>query len=156
VRALSEAGMQRIVGRAPILGSTFGAGCYVAQQVPLHVDAKSEPEPDIMVVSGSPRDYKSHPGGKDTRLVLEISDTTLRQDRHTKSRLYARAGVPEYWILILKTRVLEVRRDPAPPPENEQRSEYPSVQVFREEKALTPMNAPGSVIRVADLLPDAD
>jgi Uma2 family endonuclease len=139
---------------ASALAPLFGARHYIAQQVPLHVDHKSEPEPDIMVVAGSPRDYRSHPTGRDTRLVLEISDTTLRQDRHTKSRLYARAGVDDYWILILKTRLLEVRRNPAPAPENDERWEYQTIQVFGEHDSVAPLHAPDGLLLVRDLLPD--
>ncbi|HLK61652.1 MAG TPA: Uma2 family endonuclease [Chthonomonadaceae bacterium] len=133
----------------------FASNHYVAQQVPLFVDDTNDPEPDVMVVAGNPRDYATdHPTGKDVRLVLEVSDTTLRQDRQTKSRLYARAGVQDYWILILKTRRLEVRRNPAPSPENERVWEYQTVQVFTEEDAVTPLLAPDASIRVADILPN--
>lgn len=136
------------------LTAVFGAGHYVASQVPLHVDEHSEPEPDVMIVVGSPRDYRQHPTGSDTRLVLEISDTTLRQDRHTKSRLYALAGVTDYWILILRTRTLEVRRNPAPSPENADHLEYQSVQTYQETESVSPLHAPDAIIAVADLLPD--
>src|SRR5438105_3238018 len=106
-----------------------------------------------MVVIGSPRDYKSHPTGKDVRLVVERSDMTLRQDRHTKARLYARGGVVEYWILILKTRVLEVRREPSPSPEDERRWEYRSVQVYQESESVTTLYDRNRSMLVTDLLP---
>jgi Uma2 family endonuclease len=138
------------------LTAAFGSGYYIASQVPLHIDEHNEPEPDVMIVVGSPRDYRQHPTGNDVRLVLEISDTTLRQDRHTKSRLYALAGVTDYWILILRTRTLEVRRNPAPSPENADRPEYLSVQTYQETESVSPLHAPDAVIIVADLLPDSE
>ena len=126
------------------LSHAFAADCYIAVQAPLQVDAESEPDA-----------YADHPTGKDVRLVLEVSDTTPPHDRQIKTRLYARAGVPEYWILILKSRTLEVRRNPLPSPEDEQRWEYQTVQVLREDDSLMPLYAPDAAIRVADLLPDA-
>jgi Uma2 family endonuclease len=49
---------------ASVLASTFGMGHYMAQQVPLHIDTKSEPEPDVMVVSGSPETTRVVPMAK--------------------------------------------------------------------------------------------
>jgi Uma2 family endonuclease len=64
-------------------------------------------------VTGSIRDYKKqHP--TTAVLVVEVADTTLQFDRTTKAALYARAGIPEYWIVNLADRVLEVHRQPAP------------------------------------------
>jgi Uma2 family endonuclease len=108
-----------------------------------------------MVVPGKPDSYPDHPTGSDVWLVVEISDTTLRQDRQIKSALYARAGVPEYWILVLKSRVLEVRRDPAPTSDTGD-SIYRSVQIFHAEATVTPLWAPGTVIGVAELLPGVE
>ncbi|MGI9334733.1 MAG: Uma2 family endonuclease, partial [Gammaproteobacteria bacterium] len=66
-------------------------GFHVRVQMPLALDDSSEPEPDLAIVSGNPRDYsRAHPGS--AALVVEISDTTLSYDRNTKKRLYARNG----------------------------------------------------------------
>ena len=46
-------------------------------------------------------------------LIIEVSDTTLRADR-LKARLYAAAGVPNYWIINLVDRQVEVHTDPSP------------------------------------------
>ena len=138
------------------LTNAFQPGHYVAQQSPLHIDNKSEPEPDVMVVVGRPRDYKSQPTSKEVRLVLEISDTTLKQDRGRKARLYARAGITDYWILILKNHTLEVRREPAPSPENARLYEYRNLQVLYPSDSIAPLHAAETTIRVADLLPDVE
>ena len=59
--------------------------------------SESEPEPDIAVVRGPHRRYANkHPGPEDTGLVVEIAETTLRRDRTTKQRVYARVKSP--WI----------------------------------------------------------
>lgn len=73
----------------------------------------SEPEPDVAVVRGSPRDYLArHPSSSEVALIVEVADDSLKRDRGTKLRLYARAGIPEYWIVNLRARIVEVYRDP--------------------------------------------
>lgn len=63
--------------------------------------ADSEPEPDVAIVRGGPREFmQRHPGGADVACVVEASEASLERDR-TKRRLYARAAVPIYWIVNL-------------------------------------------------------
>jgi Uma2 family endonuclease len=85
--------------------------CHIRTQLPLVASDSSEPEPDVALVAGLPRDYLvAHP--RAALLVIEISDTTLTFDRTVKKRLYARAGIPEYWIVNLVERKVEVHREP--------------------------------------------
>ena len=95
---------------AKALELAFGEGYSVRAQLPLHLDDCSEPEPDLAVVPGSPRDYPNHP--RTALLVVEISDTTLEFDRGRKREIYACAGIPEYWIVNLPDRRIEVHRLP--------------------------------------------
>lgn len=89
-------------------------GCYVDSQEPITTE-DSEPEPDVVVVRGDPEDYGDrHPGPRDVALVVEVSDATLNRDRTLKKHLYARAGIPVYWITNLPQAQLEVYSDPAP------------------------------------------
>ena len=61
----------------------------------------SEPEPDLAIVRGIHRDYRTrHPSGCEVALVIEVADTSLQKDRN-KARIYASAGVKEYWIINL-------------------------------------------------------
>jgi Uma2 family endonuclease len=72
----------------------------------------SVPEPDIAIVRGQPGDYEDrHPSGADTALIIEVADSTVRRDR-AKAAIYARAGVPEYWIVNLKDRQIEIYSQP--------------------------------------------
>src|SRR5262245_1948531 len=83
---------------AESLRAAFGAGFHVRVQAPVALDDASEPEPDVCVVPGEPQDYRDeHP----TRpvLVVEVALTRVRFDRGRKGSLYARAGLPEYWIV---------------------------------------------------------
>jgi Uma2 family endonuclease len=77
---------------------------------------KSCPQPDIMVIPG-PRELcaKRHPVAQDVLLVVEVSDSTLFEDRTKMARMYAAARIPSYWILNLKNRRLEVHSDPSGP-----------------------------------------
>jgi Uma2 family endonuclease len=89
-----------------ILRRHFGEGYDVRVQLPLALGADSEPEPDVSVVTGSFRDYRDqHP--RTALLVVEVADTTIDFDRENKRMLYAAAGVPEYWIVVLPDRTLE-------------------------------------------------
>ncbi len=85
------------------LRACFGSGWVVRVQMPIALDDESEPEPDVAVVAGARRDYElSHPARP--ALVVEVSESSLGQDRGDKAGLYARAGVPEYWIVNLVSR----------------------------------------------------
>jgi Uma2 family endonuclease len=68
-----------------------------------------EPEPDLAVVRGEPRDYaRSHPGAEDVGLLVEVAETTLDLDTGKKRRSYARGGVPVYGIVNLLAHQIEV------------------------------------------------
>jgi Uma2 family endonuclease len=135
-----------------ILRMTFGAGYDVRIQLPLALDPSSEPEPDVTVVRGSPRDYRdAHPAS--ALLVVEVADTTLLYDREQKGSLYARAGVAEYWIVNLLDRSLEVYRDPAPLPQARYGWEYRMKERYRAGDHISPLAASQARVAVADLLP---
>jgi Uma2 family endonuclease len=105
-----------VIGKTEdVLRQTFGRGIWVRTQMPLILDPDSEPEPDLAVVPGSPSDYvQEHP--RTALLVVEVADTTLEKDRGRKAATYARAGIPEYWIVNLVDHCLEVYRDPIASP----------------------------------------
>lgn len=132
-----------------MLRQAFGPAYWVRIQLPLIVDPDSEPEPDLTVVPGSPRDYaQDHP--RTAVLVVEVADSTVAKDRTYKTRIYARAGIPEYWIINLAERCLEVYRDPET---STQTALYRSSQRLNPSDSLAPLAAPGSTVTVSDLLP---
>jgi Uma2 family endonuclease len=80
-----------------LLAAAFGAGYHIRAHSPLVLTDHSEPEADVVVVPGREFDYMpDHPRATDARLIVEVSDTTLRFDRGRKRAAYARAGIPEY------------------------------------------------------------
>lgn len=98
---------------AALLTSLLPPGYFVRVQNSLRTP-DSEPEPDLAVVRGKPGDYRRrHPTGKDTVLVIEVADSTLSRDR-MKARIYARAEVPNYWIVNLPELKLEQHSQPKP------------------------------------------
>lgn len=134
------------------LNRIFSEGYDVRVQLPLALGERSEPEPDVAVVSGSIRDYETeHPAS--AVLVVEVSDTTLASDRTLKASLYALAGIEEYWIVNLVDRVLEVHRQPAEMAEQPFGHHYRSITRHTETETLSPLAAPAASLAVADLLP---
>jgi hypothetical protein len=73
----------------------------------------SEPEPDLVIARGPGLQYFTrHPQPRDIGLVVEVSDTTLNEDRDGKGRLYARARLPVYWVINLPDTKVEVYTEP--------------------------------------------
>lgn len=119
----------------------------IRSQVPLLVGTRSVPQPDVAVVPGSDPDYDAvHPSS--AYLVVEVADATLQQDRLSKSRLYAAANVPEYWIVNLRDHVVEIMRDPDPGA-----AAYRDIHVAHAGEELELVALPGARVAVADLLP---
>lgn len=137
-----------------VLDAAFGPSYHVRVQMPFALDPMSEPAPDLAVVAGAPLDYfEGHP--QLTVLIVEVADTTVWFDRRRKGSLYARADVPEYWIVDVNRRALQVNRDPADEPGARYCRAYRTVTRLRAGDAVVPLGAPGTEIGVADLLPPA-
>lgn len=120
----------------------------VRVQLPMRL-GESRPLPAFAVVAGTPREIVHHP--ETALLVIEVSDTTLEFDRTDKASLYARHALPDYWVINLPGRCLEVFRNPIGADNGDPR--YGDVRVYSAAESVSPLAAPQSVIRVADLLP---
>lgn len=130
----------------------FGKGWVVRNQMPLRLSEISEPEPDVVVVAGNIRDFKdAHPAT--APLVIEVSESTLSYDSKQKASLYAKAGLPDYWIINLVQRQVEVFRRPIPDATAQYGFSYGERYVYQEGDAVTPLALPKVPIAVADLLP---
>ena len=112
-------------------------------QNPLTLGDASEPQPDVAIVVD--RSYATaHPGAGDTRLVVEVSDATLDYDRDVKLPLYARAGIPEVWIVNLQASQLEIFRVPG-------EGRYREVLHPGPDERVSPLAVPAIALKPSDL-----
>ena len=94
-----------------LLVTLFAGRAWAWVQGPVKVPPHSKPQPDAALLRV--RSYmRQGASTEDAFLFIEAADTTLRYDRTTKLRIYARAGVPEYWIVDTNAEVVEVYRWP--------------------------------------------
>ena len=122
-------------------------GRAIAQiQNPIRLDERNQPQPDIAILKFKDDFYRSGLAGPDDVLLLiEVSDTSLRYDRRIKLALYARFGIPEFWIVNIRARSIEVYTAPA-------NGEYTSLQTFRRGQTITPTAFPDVVLPVSDII----
>ncbi len=134
------------------LRTALPPGWLVRVQMPVALDDESAPEPDLALVPGTWTDYEtSHPARP--ALVVEVAESSLAFDRREKGSLYARAGVPDYWILNLVDRVLEVYRDPTPDASAPYGWRYRVVERLTSTATASPLELPSVRIAVRDFLP---
>ena len=124
----------------------FGADYIVIDQLPISIIDESEPEPDIAVICADLESLQDLPST--ACLVVEISDATLSYDKGRKLKLYARAGIAEYWILDVKARRLIVHRAP-----NAEEEQFDNVQTLKETDVVSTLEVPDALIKIAELLP---
>ncbi len=134
------------------LGGRLPPGYIVRGTHPVTTE-DSEPQPDVLVARGGRRDYAArHPTPTECALVVEVANTSVRYDRGIKRRIYARAGVPVYWIVVLPERAVEVYTGPSGPAAE---PAYAAVRQFADGDRV-PVVVDGvevGTVAVADLLP---
>jgi Uma2 family endonuclease len=134
------------------LRTAFGQQWHVRVLLPVALDEESEPVPDISVASGRVgRSSEAKPSR--LALIVEIATSSLALERDFKGSFYARGRVPEYWIVNLHGRVLEVYREAAPDPSALYGWAYRSVQSLQPGAHVSPLAAPTARLPVAGLLP---
>lgn len=117
---------------------------FAIDQSPILLGIRSQPQPDLVIVPADiSQDRK--PAAADTLLVVEVADTSLAYDRQTKGPLYARAGVPEYWLIDLNGERIEQYREPSP-------AGYRAMHLFLRGEHLSPAFAPALRISVDEVL----
>lgn len=94
-----------------LLEDAYGKGFFVRDHSPLRATEHDQPEPDLALVRGFPSKDAPHPRGDEVVLVMEVSVTSRKEDRD-KASVYARGGVPEYWLVAPEDGQVEVHRGP--------------------------------------------
>lgn len=131
--------------------SVFGVARVQTQadiEVALEDQEANYPQPDAVVLTRPDYELAKKPQGTDLLLAVEVSDTTLRDDLRTKAALYARAGVPEYWVLDVPSRRLIVHLRPV-------NGEYAETIACTEDESIASQAAPDQAVHVSELLPPA-
>jgi len=129
-----------------ILNRLVGKSAIVSVQDPIRLDDFSEPQPDIAVLK--PRDdfYSSgHPKPDDVLLVVEVADSSVQFDRMIKMPLYARAGIPEVWMVDIGRDLVEVYAHPV-------NGRYQDFREAKRGETLTSSSLPTLVITVDEIL----
>lgn len=99
---------------ADVLMQRLGPRALVTVQLPLILSDRSEPEPDIAILGRRDDYYASGiPRTPDVYAVVEVADSSLRVDSGKKLKIYAEAGVAEYWIVDVNRGAVVVHRDPS-------------------------------------------
>src|SRR6185295_15291225 len=128
------------------LNRKLGNTVIVRVQNPIRLDDFSEPQPDLALLKPRKDFYsKSHPSPEDVLVVIEVADTSVDYDRNVKLPLYARAGIPEAWLMVLAKDVIEVYSQP-------RNGKYQKVQRLKRGKNLVSPTMTGFSCRVEDLL----
>ncbi|HUE85418.1 MAG TPA: Uma2 family endonuclease [Vicinamibacterales bacterium] len=128
------------------LQRSIPATTIVRVQSPIVLGRDSEPQPDIAVLRYRTDFYRDrHPGPGDVLLVIEVADTSIAFDRGTKLPLYARAGIPELWIVDLAASAVEIWRQPV-------REACCETERISGSGRLTSSSLPGFDVAVAEVI----
>jgi len=119
-----------------LLSRGVGERAVVDIQNPLRLAEDSELQPDVVLLRPRADLYAgSHPGPEDVLLLVEVAESSVDVDRDVKVPLYARAGVPEVWLVDLGGDRIEVYRQPSP-------RGYRDVRIARRGESVAPMALP--------------
>ncbi|PYT08764.1 MAG: Uma2 family endonuclease [Acidobacteria bacterium] len=128
------------------LNRKLGDVVIVSVQDPIRLDDFSEPQPDLALLKPRKDFYsKAHPIAEDVLVVIEVADTSLAYDRNVKLPLYARAGIPESWLIVLAKEVIEIHSQP-------RNGKYQKIQRLKRGRTLVSPTIPSFSCKVEDLL----
>jgi Uma2 family endonuclease len=129
-----------------LLVEAVGHRALISAQGPVRLDERSEPQPDLAVLSPREDAYRrSHPLPADILLLVEVADTSLDFDRGRKASYYAESGVREAWIVDLGGDQVLVMRSPSS-------SGYGQIRSMRGGDQLDIQALPGVAVNVDDVL----
>ena len=134
-----------VINLTRLLVLRLGDRAVVSVQNPVALTEDTEPQPDLAICRNRVVPYKERePYGEDVVLLIEVADTSLRYDRSTKLRLYAAAGVPEYWLVDCPAESVEVFRTPGV-------EGYRDVSRVAGDRTVTLAAFPDVALRIAEI-----
>src|SRR4051812_29339649 len=136
----------RVDHLAEMLIRGLGERAIVRVQGSIRLGERSEPQPDLVLLRRRADFYAvTDAGPADVLLVVEVADTSLAHDRDVKVPLYARAGIPEVWLIDLNGENVAVYREPG--------SEgYHDVSPVRGDARLSPRAFPELGLTASQIL----
>ncbi len=127
------------------LSGALGNLAIVDVQNPVVLGEHDAPQPDLVLLRPRADAYPKHPRAGDILLMIEVADTTVAYDRDIKMPLYARAGIPETWLVDLPADRIDVYRDPVG-------GQYATVQSVSRGAVLTALHLPNVTFRADEIL----
>jgi Uma2 family endonuclease len=133
-----------VINATRLFITRLGDRAVVSPQNPVVIQPRSEPQPDLLLLRPRAVSYsRGHPTPEDVLLAVEVADTTVRFDRLIKARLYARAGIAEFWLFLAMDGIVEVYRDPGS-------DGYTSLTQHGSSQMLSPLAFPDIDFGVTD------
>lgn len=103
----------------------------ISIQNPIQIPQFSQPEPDIALIKTEQnRNTEQHPQPSDVFLIIEVANTSYKVEKEIKLPLYAKAGIPEYWIVRTDKQEIETYHSPS-------ENDYEAKELIRPEDTLT-------------------
>lgn len=131
-----------------LLVETVAKRAIVRCQGAVQLGDYSMPQPDFVLLAPRADYYSSRRAvAEDVFLAIEVSDTSLSYDRGRKMKLYARFGLPEFWVIDVNTRRLYLHRRPSG-------NGYLEVSVLEAPSSMAIERFPGAVLDLSWLLGD--
>lgn len=128
----------------------FGEDAWVRYQLPILIpDRDTYVEPDVSAVAGTIQEYSDHP--TEALFVAEVSISSVSYDKNEKAPLYASIGVPEYWLLNIPRKVIEVYSDPVVDEESKTGYSYDQQVDYTLTDSISLQSYPDKKTTVADL-----
>lgn len=129
-----------------ILSRMVGQSAIVSVQNPIYLDDFSEPEPDIALLRLCADFYEQElPAATDVLLLVEVADTSIEYDRNKKLPLYARAGIPEMWLVDLSAHTITIYAQPL-------NGQYQFVQTCERGEVIASQSLAGLTLPVDEIL----
>jgi Uma2 family endonuclease len=136
----------RVTRISYVLHEVFDRRAIISVQNPVRLNDYSEPVPDAAVLKPREDFYAAHhPTPEDVLLIVEVSDSTTFTDRNVKVPLYARAGIPEVWLVNLPKQAIEVYCEPA-------EGKYQKTATFNHGEVLTSPTVANLSLRVEEII----